>query len=459
MTQSGYVVAGFETLATIINNFIKNTKNRYESNFSREDISDFLLKTCSGFLHSYGQNFAMRRSYSKFNKSEATLFKNCREFGLFDGSLLITDSGGYQVSIGLAKDTTKLLLRMFYDFLEEHHEVLDRAFILDLIPGPNCVAFDSFDEVEKMNIESYTKAAGLSPDVIKKIIYIHHFRTPRLWEIFLKLLREYDLFSKFNHFGVGGMVANLAGDLAIPCIVYVLPLVILLNECKRSGLNALDFHILGGATFRDVFFYELFKIHIRNKHNIEVNITYDSSGLYKGLMVGRYIHVLDNNIIHKVDIKSTNLDKRFKGGTKVVDIYIQEMNQLFRKFNFKEVGKDGIYSSETGTFFEEIKVYTMLHMLNQYSEIQSICKESAEKVYIFYENGFLEEFTNSVIDITKNLNGGKITKKQRIKSYSIAKSLDILTNLDEEYCEYLVSKFLSKDEFSKLEDNGRVLTI
>jgi len=458
MTKSGYVVAGFETLATIVNNFIINTKSRYEDNFSREDISNFLSRTCSGFLHSYGQNFWKRKSYSKFNESEASLFRNCREFGLFNNSEFITDSGGFQVSVGLNKESTNLLLDMFYGFLNDYHDVLDKAFILDLVPGPNCVAFDSFEEVERMNVLSYTRAAELSPEIIKKIIYIHHFRTPRLWRIFLKLLRDYNLFSKFDHFGTGGIVANMAGDLSIPCIVYVLPLVILLNECKKNNLDKLDFHILGGATYRDVFFYELFRIHILEKHSIDVNITYDSSGLYKGLMVGRYIHVIDGGIVRKVDVRSVNLNKRFKREKKVIDIYIEEMNKL-QRHNFKRVGKDGIYNDESGTFFEEIKVYTMLRMLDQYSETQSLCKELACSIYPLYKDGIFEEFTNSIADVTRDLNGGKITKKQKIKSSSVIKSLDILSNLDEDYCKYLVDKFLSKDEFSKLEDNGKVLTI
>jgi hypothetical protein len=37
--------------------------------------------------------------------------------------------------------------------------------------------------------------------------------------------------------------------------------------------------------------------------------------------------------------------------------------------------------------------------------------------------------------------------------------LDILTNLDEDFCKHVVNKFLSKDEFINLTENGQLLTI
>jgi len=56
MISSGYVLAGFETLATIVDNFFKGKRGRWEENFTREQMSNFLSNINSGYLHSYGQD-------------------------------------------------------------------------------------------------------------------------------------------------------------------------------------------------------------------------------------------------------------------------------------------------------------------------------------------------------------------------------------------------------------------
>jgi len=143
--KSGYILAGFETLATIINNFILNTKGQYSNNFTRHDYSKFLGQTCSGFLHSFGQNLAKKKKTTNHIKQEVEVFQKCRNMKLFDHSDFICDSGGFQISIG--KFDTKQahrLIDLYYDFLENHHSVIDKAFILDVPPGPGCKVFNSY---------------------------------------------------------------------------------------------------------------------------------------------------------------------------------------------------------------------------------------------------------------------------------------------------------------------------
>jgi len=91
--KSGYVVAGFDTLATILDNFIAGRRGRYENNFIRSDISNFLSKTISGFLHSYGQDFPGKKKYDKYNHKEGTLYTRCRDMDIFDDCTFIADSG------------------------------------------------------------------------------------------------------------------------------------------------------------------------------------------------------------------------------------------------------------------------------------------------------------------------------------------------------------------------------
>lgn len=456
---SGYTVAGFETLMTIIDNFILNKKNNFDNHFTREDISVFFGTICNRFLHSFGQNFRNKKKYDKYNKSEADMYIKLRKSKFFDSSKFICDSGGFQISIGLMSEReSELLLEKYYSFLVEYSSVYDQAFILDIPPGPGCKIFSNFDQIYEKNLESYLTAANLPDEVRKKIIYIHHFRTPKLWEIYTKILRDNDLYSKFELFGTGGIVANSSGDSEIPCIIYVLPLIPLLNETIKHGRNKLDFHVLGGATFRDIFFYELFKYHVKKIHNIDLNITYDSSGLFKGLMIGRYFSAFDGDIVKKVDIRTENLDKRFRDNIKILDLCKIVINNLALDHNFKQINIDNIYDPKTGTFHEIVKIYLMLYMLEFFYKVENSMKEKTSEIYSFYESGNLSDFTIKSEQITRNLNQGRISRKQSSKSNSIVKSLDILTNLDEDYCKHIVNKFLSKDEFTDLMNHGKILT-
>jgi len=197
---SGYTVAGFETLMTIIDNFILNKKNDFDNHFTREDISNFFGQVCNRFLHSYGQNFRGKKDYTTYNLREAELLRKCNKSGFFNSSIKITDSGGYQASVGLiSEQETDILLNLYYRFLVDYNDVYDQAFILDIPPGPGCKIFTNFDQIYEKNLESYLTAANLPDEVRKKVIYIHHFRTPKLWEIYSKILHEEGMFKYFNY--------------------------------------------------------------------------------------------------------------------------------------------------------------------------------------------------------------------------------------------------------------------
>ena len=464
--RSGYVVAGFETLAGIVDNFIKNKKNRYTDNFSREEVSKFLSTTCSGYLHSYGQEFKGKKKYSKYNQNEAKMFQKCRDMTVFDNCQFIADSGGFQIASGmLTLKESELLLKMYYEFLEDHHSCVDKAFILDVPPGPaSCEIFHNFEQLFDLNLWSYQRAKNLPKEVRDKLIYIHHFRTPKLWEIYTKIMREYDMFDSFQYFGTGGIVANMRSDLSIPCIIYVLPIIPLLNECIKHKRKVLNFHVLGGSNFRDILFYELFKLVVKEKHDIELNITYDSSGLFKGLMRGRYIYVFDGDKFIKMDIRTKNLNMRLKDNIKVIDMcrkYVKDLTDKYPYINplqindIYEIGKNG----KPGTFYEDVKVYLMFSMLDQFSVIQEMMRKKAEEIYPLYKANCIDEFLSETTNITQSLNSGKLTKKQQIKSISIKRSLDMLESLDEDYCKYIVDTFLVKDEFVDLDPNTKLLSI
>jgi len=438
-----------------MDSFVNGLYNRYDNHFQREDISKFNNATVSGFLHSFGQNFVGRKKFNKFVEKEAEVFTSTRATGFYDNSNFYIDSGGFQASIGkINEHETDILVELYHQFLNEHHDLIDRAFVLDLPPGPLCKLFKTWDDVYNQNMRTYTIASNLPDEIRDKMIYIHHFRTPMQWKIFNRILREGEFFDKFKHHATGGIVANLSGDMQTPCVLYCLPLVPLLNECKKAGRDYLNFHILGGANFRDILFYELFMIHVKKIHGITINFTYDSSGLFKGLMVGRNIHVTAGKNVKKLNLRTHKLQNRFLDQYTNEQYFFKIMDDLSDKYGFKKLETRNIYSEETGTFFNEVRVYAMLHMFDFYSQMQTRCREFARQAYEFYKNDDLEEFNNIIIDIILSFNGGKKTKKQITKSVVVCNSLKILTNLDEDYCEYLVKSFLAKDEFTNLSRRG-----
>jgi hypothetical protein len=469
MARSGFVLAGFETLATILAMFMDGRRGRFIDNFSKETVSKFLSETCEGYLHSYGQNFSNKKKYGKYNQVEADMFQYCRDLGIFDNCNFIIDSGGFQISVGrmTRRESELLLNNMYYDFLVDYNYSYNRSFILDVPPGPGCEIFHNFDDVYNLNMASYQKAKNLPDEVRNKMIYIHHFRTPKLWEIYTKIMREGEMFNSFQYHGTGGIVANMASDMIIPCIIYVLPLIPLLNEAKKYGRSFLNFHILGGANFRDVLFYELFKVVVKKKHNIDLNITYDSSGPFKQVMQARFLHVKDDHgHIKKMGVKSNTLERKFEATKTVEEKYQEIIDELSDQNGFKRIDLDGVYGMYLDrsnilreTFHHEVKAYSIMYSLSLFPIIQEEMRVFAERAYSIYETGDLELFYKECFNVTRHLNQGKLTKKQRVKAYSIPKSIDMLENLDEDLCKYLVDKFLSKDEFTDLDSTKRVLKI
>jgi hypothetical protein len=291
------------------------------------------------------------------------------------------------------------------------------------------------------------------------MIYVHHFRTPKLAEIYNRLLHENEFYQYFNHFACGGIVSNMASDLKIPCLVYILPLIPLLKETIRSGRNYLNFHILGGASYRDVLFYELFKEVVRRYHNIELKITYDSSGIFRQIFVARYIHATDNlGNIKKMNIKSDNLHRNFYENVTVQEKLDQIVNEMARRFNFKEIDiLNGIYDEKT--MHEDVKVYTMLYIFSLYSELTTNFRRWASEVLDVYETGDQEAFTDLCLEQTVKAAQGRYSSKVRYKTYSIGRSIDMLRDLDEDRCNHLITKYLAPDEFTYLDKSCQVMSI
>jgi hypothetical protein len=458
-----YVVAGVDTFVDLLGKFIDIHDDK--SCFDDDTYSKFLGNTINKYLFSYGTGLSYKHKRVSKNHKEKIVksVHKIRERSFMKNTELYMDSGGFQVAMGAVKtEDMPKFINDYHDFLVEEKDYYDWAFCLDLPPGPGSAdIFNTYNEIEELNRKSYQQTAALPEDVKKKMIYIHHFRSPSLYSTWNKFLFEENLGEGYDYYGTGGIVANLSSDMAIPVIIYTIPLSSILRYVKEQGKKSFKFHILGGANFSDVFYHKLFTYHIKKVHDIDIDITYDSSALFKGLAVGRFIQVMKNNgDLNKLDLRSGGLHLRFddiSGNDKVFEL----INDIADNYGFKNLNPidDPIYDpiprkSGAITFSRNVHMYLISHVLNIYREMELLSETVVKDIYPLYEADDVEGFDKLCLEFTRRLNQGKSTRKQKSKTYSLYKSLNILKDLDEDYNEFLVNKFMESSDISSMSGSG-----
>jgi len=463
-TSGQYVVAGVDSFVDLFSKFI-DVYDKGE-HFDDEKFSKFLKNTINKYLFSYGTGLSYKTKKIAKNHTEKIVktINNVNSRQFMKDTELYMDSGGFQVSMGaISTSDMPWFIDEYHKFLKDQKDNYSWGFCLDLPPGPGSEdIFSSYNQIEELNRLSYQTTAALPKDVKDKMIYIHHFRTPSLYKTWTKFLFDENLGEGYTYYGTGGIVANLASDLTIPVIIYTVPLSSVLRYVKSKNMTHFKFHILGGANFSDVFYHKLFTYHIKKKHNIDVDITYDSSAIFKGLAMGRFISVLkeDGNLV-KMDLRSRGLHMQFDQCT-IEDKVYSILNRLARKYNFKELDRttEPIYeksprgNSDTSTFTRSIHMYLMAELLEVYRNIEILSESFVQEVYPLYESGAIIEFDHKCMLFTRALNQGKSSKKQKAKTYSLYKSLNLLSNLDEDYNKHLVDKFMATGDISTMNDGG-----
>ena len=169
----------------------------------------------------------------------------------------------------------------------------------------------------------------------------------------------------------------------------------------------------------------------------------------------------ENGNLVKMDLRSANLHLQFDKST-IYDKTYMLLNAMADKYGFTKLDPeiDPIYdpeprgTSKNVTFNRSVHMYLMAHILNTYRQMEILSDQVVSSIYPLYENGEIELFDQACIDFTRKLNQGKCTRKQKAKTYSLYKSLKLLQELDEEYNEYLVNKFMQSGEVSGMDGSG-----
>jgi len=458
-----YVVAGADCFVSLLGNFID--KYNGDQYFNDIKLDNFIQNSINRYLYSYGTGLSYKTKKMSPKHSEKIAREICKisERPFMKNSKLYIDSGGFQVAMG-AVETKDMpnFIEKYHQFLKDNHQNFSHAFTLDLPPGPSSTVFESYEQLENLNRQSYQASANLPQEIKDKMLYIHHFRTPSLYNTWEKFLWEENLADGYKNFATGGLVANMATDMTIPCIIYAIPLSEILRYAISKGLKEFNFHVLGGANFIDVFYHKLFSYHILKTHGVKVNISYDSSAIFKALAIGRFVPVFkEDGVLIKMDLRSNSTHLRFQDGHTVEEMVYKLVNEIADNYGFKRLNPkdDPIYqeASEPGklpTFSRSVHMYLICYMLRIYRYLELISDEYVKEIYPLYEQGKQMDFDKKCYDLAKRFNQGKNTRKQKAKIASLFKSLQILTDMDREYNKHLIHKFMSNDDISIMDGSG-----
>jgi hypothetical protein len=440
-------------------------------------INSLLHDNVNKFLFSYGAALNKGEKVdSGVNKRFKKRFDNLTSREYLNDIEMTIDSGGYQVQQGfIDKDDTSTMIDLYHDMLLTINDRIDYAFPLDIAPGIQFCAYDSWDEIKKYNIESLSKAAALPEELRRKILYIHHFRTPKLNEIWKSMLFDEGLADPFYNFATGGLV-SFGNNASPPVQLYIIPLMWLIHYCKKRKLDKFRFHVLGGSEWKDIIFHKFIEHHIRKIHNIDVEITYDSSSIFQTLAMARTIIVPDESgILMKLPMKSNlnNLEvdadwgyskehlstkyTRLDNGKKISDIIYDAFNKSCVKYGMKALTeKDNPIYEESGMMNRLIYQYGIMHLLTVYHYVDALGKEMVERLYPIYESerdGLGNQFDILINETLITLNNATKSKKVSDKSCTFSNSLRELEQMDLDKADYFINEYMNQDDPDRLKED------
>lgn len=402
----------------------------------------------------------------------------------------IIDSAGFSIQ---QKDYFELeeipqFIELYHqEFLNKHHDKFNYAFSLDIAPGASNCPFN-YEQMKKLAHKSYKIASELPEHVRKKILYVHHFRTPMIRKAYTDLLENYA--HEFFNFSTGGLVSFGRSGRIPPYVLYVIPLLDILDVCMKKGIKSFRFHVLGGSEWKEILGHVFFTRHIKELFDIDVEITYDSTTIFKTLCLGRYTFYPDyeNRAIKKITIRGDQLHLRHESNRNKTkkDMITELFNDAVQKYGMKGLDSEVLFYEDTGIHKHKkttkdalnndllflgdeekllrtgslsrlVYTYGMLQILHLFKLVETWCEEIADSVYEKHidkdlnldREGMSEEIEKAMI----MLNGGKsVSRTIDIRTDSIANSLQLLTDFKRnpketrEFCNTIINDYMCGDE-------------
>ena len=450
-----YVVASGDCIVNFFGRFLKSHND--QNVFDEKTLKDFMINNVNRLLYSFGSGLSSKShavSEKRINKITKVV-DSMKACPFTNEATIFIDSGGFQLCMGyMNRSDIPKYLDIYSQFIEQKYKDFTMCYSLD-IPVVKDGIFKTYVQLEQYNELTYRRFSEFPKEIKNKVFYIHHFITPKLYHIWSKFMWEKDYADGFTNFSVGGIVAGSGSDHIIPLVTYCIPLSDIVKYCKVKGIKKFNFHLLGGASYSDIFYHQMFTRHIKRVHDIDVNITYDSSTLFKGLAVGRFTRCFksDGNM-YPMDLHSDMLDIKYDQEKTVQDCIYDFLNDISDHYNMKHLDPVNfpIYDEKSNTYHRAIHMFLMMHEMRVFRQIELMCQNKVEELYPLFEQGKLVEFGDSCMNYIKRFNGGKMSEKLNLKCSNLAKSLDILTRCDIDLNKHLVDKYMANDDVAEMLD-------
>lgn len=454
-----YIVAGAHSVFTNVHRYADKPDNIYH-----QIIKDFMKRTNSGYLWSFGNGLSDEskdnvKIKGRYGAKYVQIFNQPRFLEVtkaYDITNLVMDSGGYQAQSGyLSVDDCYEFIDEYKYFIEHTYNKFRNFFALDLIPNGL-----TYDKLLDLNMKSYEALASLPEEARKKIIFVYHFFTPKVFEAWKTITDTY--FDKFgNYFAFGGLAANDTTSVVLPISVFAIGIVQIVYQAKKRNMNNIKIHVLGAASYRDVMMYQLYRAVIKEYHNIDIEITYDSSLVFKQVQKSRRINVIEpdftnllldlrENVLHaKVlrhipntyDVYSTTEEIMKENFENMLSFIDPKYSGLTKDINIYEEKEDGSGRSLSRAF----TILSILFCGWQYNALEEKCYNYVSKLMPLLRTKpfeFYEELNQTLL----KLNQGKLSYKFKDKIMYIRNTIDYLIALDPEMIENVVRENLSSCE-------------
>jgi hypothetical protein len=394
-----FVAAGIQTVTSIL------TKYRPDKD------TEFVKHFCNKGLVSFGSKVKeVKPDYTtRLIKSEIEPIRKYR-----DVLEVYLDSGGYQVSTGqIPQSEITKFMNHHISYMENYSTDFDYAFTLDIPNNP------VYTETLEFNRAALRKLYDSNVD-LNKMMFVNHFRTIAVFEVWNILLDEFEVDKRFKAFSIGGLVVAQANVKRLPFMFYIVGFLMLLSRWLQNNTMPpkFKFHILGNSTFKDVLFFCLLAEHVKNKFGSEMIITYDSSNLFKRFQQARSFVYFDREKELGYEISAKELELEYKNGTAMTnkEVMLKEFETMSNLIGDKLDFSIPIYNEE-GKFSEQWTPYTLL--LDAYEQIKfdDYVKDKAKELYSLYDSpNFEKELTHVMSSISSKrwskdiLYRAKITK-------------------------------------------------
>ena len=495
MQSSNFLCAALPSIVTHCDNVLKDHPHYLDN----EKVNSFFKSNVDKFLTSIG--VVLNKLPKDPTKREKVLEKGRMTTALIDKYVkmldnmrgkeylkdceIVIDSGAFSLQVGYFDKSEIIPFIDLYnnEFLVKNYEKFKYAFLFDVAPGAVECPFDSFEELRDMADYSYNISSKLPQEVRDKCLYVHHFRTPKINNIYKDLLNKYG--EKFNNFATGGLVSFSRAGKIPPYIMYIVPLLRVLDHVLERGIKSFRFHVLGGSEWKEILGHKFLERHIKEVFDVDVQITYDSSTLFKTLCMGRYTFFPDHKQkrLSKLSIRSALKDTYASTpGSDIIqnktneELFCQMINEVVVPHGMKalDVNEIPLYDIENnmvidfdmnheppkGKLNRLVYTYGMLHLLNIFKVVEEWSTEFVDQTYYRFLKPmeFDNELNKEVEHIMGMFNGLENFKLSSVgfKSSTIHNTLELIssfkTNREKalKLTDRLVTLYMGGDECEKL---------